>query len=249
MMPPDSVFVLSQPGEKTLRWLEETLPSLNWRSHVYVPGAAARACAEAAARFLEKHRFATVVLHPVVGPADRKEWDSICAAARPFQDEAYEQQTESRLLIAPILEAAADRKEADRFFRSRFAAPLFQLHPDATAAAQLRAYHVFQSVLQRIDGEGNLLAPCRGHLVADASSKCLLQFEGDTAAPPLLCPGCIARSVLAMKRSLLAAHRENEGHRVCTRLAGFFSARGAYRIAGGLARLALELCDARKESC
>jgi tetratricopeptide (TPR) repeat protein len=130
---------------------------------------------------------------------------------------------------------------------------------------QLRIGHVFETLLDRVnDGAPDLLSTCRRHLVVDERSgevySCFGQYQerepghalfgvdGDEPALPVAvspgsCPDCIARSISAMRASLLANRRESEGRQVYFELAEAFAARGRHRAAADLARHAGELSE------
>jgi hypothetical protein len=116
------------------------LPHLNWRTHFFVAGEGppdelgfARQIIQALARFLVEHPFVSLYVHPLIriGPSDGSDsarWEEMLDLVRPFQQQAYEQQTEARLLILPIVDpvaGTADREwmEAAQFFLDRVAKP------------------------------------------------------------------------------------------------------------------------------
>ncbi len=144
--PPESVFAIlgSEPGESkrdsVLRWLESMLPSLNWRSHLFLvterESDAIDFCVEVlglATAFLDRHGFANLFIHPVF-PLDAgydaqvSDWNRIVALIEPFQREARDLLSEARLHLAPILMPSPkimqeDVSRAAEFFRSRMAIP------------------------------------------------------------------------------------------------------------------------------
>ena len=90
--------------------LEVLLPHLNWRTHFFVVSEASphemelvRQITDALARFLLENPFVTFHVHPLlrIGPPDRDgpaRWGEVLEVTRPFQQQAYEQQSEARLV-------------------------------------------------------------------------------------------------------------------------------------------------------
>lgn len=159
--PPESVFVIlsSGPGkskrDSVLRWLESVLPSLNWRSHLFLITERERDaidfCLEAlslATAFLDRHGFANLFIHPVFAldagcDAQVSDWNKIFARIEPFQREARDLLSEARLHLAPILVASprVDSEEVLRatdFFRSRMAIPSLYV-PDGSYIDSMKA--------------------------------------------------------------------------------------------------------------
>ena len=214
--PPEAVYlILDEDAEARKRkglfeWLKAVLPALNWRSHLFlVDGGserdenAARELVRIAAGFAEQHGFATVYVHPLIGlyPSDsrqRAEWERLVAPARPFQNEAYELLTATRLHVAPIIApspqvSVGEALLAAEFFGSRLAVPSFHLagglleelveraegeeirfflDPDRRGlAVQLWMSHVLETFVDRLEEEENALPlSCRRHLVVDEKS-------------------------------------------------------------------------------
>ena len=126
--------------EAFVRRFEPILPHLNWRTHFFIvsegsPGETgfARRIIEALARFLIENQFVTFYVHPIIHigrpePGDSARWRDILSCMGPFQRQAYEHQSEARLLILPIMEPASDAAGEDwmraaRFFLARSAKP------------------------------------------------------------------------------------------------------------------------------
>ncbi len=120
--------------------IEPILPHLNWRTHFFIVSEGSphemeflRQITHALGLFLVENRFVSFYVHPLlrIGPPDRDgpaRWHEILEVTRPFQQQAYEQQTEARLSILPILEPEAGTADADwlraaRFFLARSAKP------------------------------------------------------------------------------------------------------------------------------
>ena len=144
--PATAVFAVlddAVPSGQLVRWLEDELPSLNWRSHLFFVGRD-DVCPEpdlwdglarAASRHVRSHRFATAYLHPVVRVrSSHKEQlamlERVLTPARAYQVMAYQEQGEARLLVLPIISAApemtADQvQQITEFLRQRFAEPSF----------------------------------------------------------------------------------------------------------------------------
>jgi tetratricopeptide (TPR) repeat protein len=103
--------------------IEPILPDLNWRTHFFIVSEGfshemefTRQIIRALARFLVGNRFVTFYVHPVIrigrlDSGDSARWNAMLDDARPFQKQAYEQQTEARLLILPIIDPVADNSE------------------------------------------------------------------------------------------------------------------------------------------
>lgn len=230
--PPESVFLLLDPDtgpdlrDRTATWLLGALSFLSWRSHVYIlagpgPGAveAARDVVGVVRRFLDDQELAVVNVHPV-GPLpireteERARWEELLDLARPYQRHAYEEQTEARIVISPIVAldrdiAPSDLEEMVAFFHVRSATPSFYLRGDEwekrfegtdlgrvrlyldgggepDVARRLWASHILEDAIERAEIEGaELLAPCRRHLVADERSGRLFAcFEQWSAGTP-----------------------------------------------------------------
>jgi tetratricopeptide (TPR) repeat protein len=126
--------------EKFVERLEPILPHLNWRTHLYLVSggspqeiAFARQIVQSLARFLAGNGFPSIYVHPVIRVGgepgtDSEVWKAMLDDVRPFQRQAYQQQTEARLLILPIIElanGAADRHwmEAAQFFLDQASKP------------------------------------------------------------------------------------------------------------------------------
>ena len=132
--------------------IEPILPHLNWRTHFFIVSEGSlhemefvRQIADALALFLVENRFVTFHVHPLVriGPSARDgdrdgpaRWNEILEVTRPFQQQAYEQQSQARLSILPILEPEADTADADwmraaQFFLASSAKPCVLLRGPA----------------------------------------------------------------------------------------------------------------------
>jgi tetratricopeptide (TPR) repeat protein len=126
------------------------LPHLNWRTHFFILSDAAphemdfaREIIRALARFLDENPFASFYVHPVIGIGDGAEyestrWSALLSEIRPFQEHAFEQQTEARLLILPIIDPVAGTSVSDwlraaQFFLERVAKPSVLLRGPAAA--------------------------------------------------------------------------------------------------------------------
>jgi tetratricopeptide (TPR) repeat protein len=126
--------------EEFVERLEPILSHLNWRTHFFIvsegpPGETgfARRIIETLARFLVENQFVTFYVHPIIRvgppePGDRDRWTEISSNMEPFQRQAYEHQSEARLLILPIMEPTSDAAGEDwmraaRFFLARSARP------------------------------------------------------------------------------------------------------------------------------
>jgi tetratricopeptide (TPR) repeat protein len=129
--------------------------------------------------------------------------------------------------------------------------------------------HVFETVLDRLEEDADdLISPCRSHLVIDAQqgrvfscfklwkqceqgTELLTSNEGPPSLPPPpnsdACLSCIAESVVAMRDSLMANHREAEGRKVCFRLGIELAGSGNLPLAADLAHLAFELSTSNED--
>jgi tetratricopeptide (TPR) repeat protein len=227
--PPEWLFLVPDPSSEGL--LEAILPILNWRSHIVILHPEPHSgVLEKVAGHLRQHRYASISVHPQVPfPATDR-------TVEAFRKEAYRQQSEPRLQVLPVrIPADAGRSES---------------------LAYLRASHVMESVLDRIEGDrGGLLDPCTPHIVLDGKVRSLhacldawLQGEPGAATPEALsppdaarCSGCIRNSVLAMKDALSEGGRSREVRKACFELGAAMSGRGDHRNAMTLARGAYEL--------
>jgi tetratricopeptide (TPR) repeat protein len=120
--PVKRIYVMLDPRgdvERLRSWLRSTLERANWRCHLFLvdgegPDAPplASALLPAVRLHLEQHRFSTVALHPLVRVASRfdegrlRAWQRL-DSLRKFQVEAYEEQSESRLMLHPLIAPAA----------------------------------------------------------------------------------------------------------------------------------------------
>jgi tetratricopeptide (TPR) repeat protein len=165
-------------------------PHLNWRTHFFIASEGSpqelecvRQINHALALFLAENGLVTFYLHPLlrIGPPDRDgpaRWNEILEATKPFQQQAYEQQSEARLSILPILEPEADADwiRAAEFFLAASAKPSvllrgpaalerareaagreirFYIEPDPRSGAdgllrQLWINSVFEDLLERV---------------------------------------------------------------------------------------------------
>ena len=141
--PVASVFVVlddrSTRTDALVRWLEGTLPRLNWRSHLFFLGQDHspeprrwEPLARAASRHVMACELATTYLHPLVGvdsyaPPALARLEAALAPARAYQLQAYHEQGEARLLVLPVVDAhglaAEDVHRVTAFLRARFAEP------------------------------------------------------------------------------------------------------------------------------
>jgi len=234
--PPESVFLLLDPDagpdrrSRTAAWLSGALASLNWRAHLFIlterrSGAAkaAQGLVRVVCSFLDDHELAVVHVHPTGampcrGSKERVEWEHLLDLARPYQKRAYEEQSESRIVLSPIIEpdpdvSASDLREAVDFYHDRSAIPSvyfrgddwkerfegmdrnrMRLYPDTGGqpgiAPRLWANHILEDAIDRAEGVGKqLLAPCRRHLVLDERSWRLFScFQQWAADAPAAIP-------------------------------------------------------------
>jgi tetratricopeptide (TPR) repeat protein len=149
--PIERVFLLGGPDDGSRRchpWLRSMLPALDWRSQVVVApvgGSAGwrlwRDAVEAVGDQLDAHRFVSLWLWPVVSLAgaelvDRGWTAQLLRPMRRFHDEAYEEQSESRLLVQPLLVPAPELPgdgvlALAEHFRAHLATPTLLLRRDA----------------------------------------------------------------------------------------------------------------------
>jgi tetratricopeptide (TPR) repeat protein len=219
------------------------------------------------------------------GLAGAPQLERLLGTAERFQTEAYRERTGARLVPLPILEVAAGGDPrptlaAAAAAAARLARPSLLLwdEPDqptvaAAAAHGLRLYlgspataggvveiltdaHVFDSVLDRLEGPLPLLAPCRPHeLVAEGRIfGCARQWRRglsragveDRSEPgwrpdERLCAGCIADTVAGSARSVVANRRPNEGRELALRTSAALVDAGSPAAAAAVARTAVEL--------
>lgn len=133
------------------------LPELNWRTHFFVvceraPGVMdmLRPIVDGLARFALANALVTYYVHPVVpigSPhgATPAQWRELLDSTRPFEEQAYEQQSEARLVLLPIIEPSCEEVEASwmrtaEHLRGRLAKPSVLLRgPGAVARARAAA--------------------------------------------------------------------------------------------------------------
>jgi tetratricopeptide (TPR) repeat protein len=133
---------------------------------------------------------------------------------------------------------------------------------DADILETLTAAHVLDSTMERVEGTGALLEPCRPHLVvahgkvfACARQRLLgRRHTGlDPGAPPSwhpdvsLCAGCIADTVARMGPSLVANRRRGEGRELALRVSAALLDHGRHHAAAEVARTAAELSETGSE--
>ncbi len=203
--PASSVFVvLDERPTRTdalVRWLEGTMPALNWRSHLFFVGRERspepgrwEALARAASRHVRACQFATTYLHPLVRvgsgePAELARLEAALAPARAYQLQAYHEQGEARLLVLPVVEAdglsARDVHTVTAFLRARFAEPsLFfsaglprDLAPGADGVG-------FRAYLDPGQGDGaGVAGQLRVNHVLETLLERVQQPDADTLAP------------------------------------------------------------------
>jgi tetratricopeptide (TPR) repeat protein len=97
--------------------IQAILPHLNWRTHFFIVSEGmlhetefARQIVQALTDFLVENPFISFYVHPVlrIGPpgvADAAHLKELLDQIRPFQQQAYEQQTEARLLLLPVIDS------------------------------------------------------------------------------------------------------------------------------------------------
>jgi tetratricopeptide (TPR) repeat protein len=145
--------------------LAALLPELNWRSHLHVlaeglagRGRSAEEVLISASRYLAKQKLCTLYVHPFLKismggttSTGAETWEQLAGFTRPFQVEAYDQQSEARLFLLPILEPEGTSTleaalAAAEFFSTRLAKPSIYLRgrpapePEAIAGTEMRIY-------------------------------------------------------------------------------------------------------------
>ncbi|MBT4510606.1 MAG: tetratricopeptide repeat protein [Chloroflexi bacterium] len=196
---PETVIVRlysgTEPEERRdfLAQLSSILPYLNWRAHIYVvhdnPADQIDGSSEViqiVAQYLAGQKLSTVYVHPCIHmqsseQSETHEWERLLNLMQPFQREAYDQQSEVRMLILPIIEPESTTSietilTAAEFFRSRLAKPSFYFHekspldPVTVLQRDLRVYvypspdmiaegtitqlcmnHIFEGILERVE--------------------------------------------------------------------------------------------------
>jgi tetratricopeptide (TPR) repeat protein len=162
---PDTVVIGldgSARCEDTMRFMERMKPllaELNWRTHFFVvpeagPSAleSLRPVIDGLARFVLENEFVTYYVHPVIPVGSShgiasSHWQNLLDWTRPFQEQAYEQQSEARLLLLPIIAPASEENgetwlAAARYFAAHLAKPsVFLSGPGALHEARRGAGH------------------------------------------------------------------------------------------------------------
>jgi len=179
--------------------IEPILPHLNWRAHFFVVSGGlphdvefTREIIQALARFLDENRFATFYVHPVirVEPSDHTDstrWKQMLSCVRPFQRQAYQQQSETRLLILPILEPAADTADAHwiraaQFFLADLAKPSVVLRgsdaPEKARAAAGQEIRLYIEPDERSGTDGLLRQLWMNRIFEDVLERVSANAEG-----------------------------------------------------------------------
>jgi len=214
-LPIQSVFLRLSSGsydstpQRLYDMLNSTLPSMNWRSDIFLldddPAGEIERFSDVIgiiSEYLMREKLAVIYVHPLVRMPDCtratiEKWESVLNLNLPFQQEAYEQQDEVRMLTLPIIQPpeaapAEDILFVADFFRTRLAKPSFYfssnspLDPQTVLEKELRVYvepkgsaaedvisqlginHVFDTILKRVEsGRMDLLSPCGRHMVFD----------------------------------------------------------------------------------
>jgi tetratricopeptide (TPR) repeat protein len=152
--PIERLFLIGSPDVEDARWsdwLRSLLPTLNWRSQLFlvpIEGAAGwslwHRVVQMVTEQLVEHRFVSLWLRPVLRLSedllvDQSWTDELLRPMQPFHDEAFSEQSESRLLVQPVL--AALQEPFDRrglalaeHFRARLATPTLLLRRDTDDA-------------------------------------------------------------------------------------------------------------------
>ncbi len=198
-------------GQPLAELLQAVLPRLNWRSHIFVVDEnrspaepqADNGLVEVITSHLNRHRFTSISLHPLLclgSQSDPASWLQLLAPALPFQNEAYSEQGESRLTVLPILDPGAGERPEQTlavasFFHSRLARPSLYLTSDrlpafAAAPDDLRLY---VEPDQAQDGRGFM-----GQLWANHIFETVLDRVGEQESD-LLAP-CRSHLVLDQER-------------------------------------------------
>jgi len=204
-------------------------------------------------------RFA---VHPVFAPASGTSPDVVRAALRLAH----------AALATPCLllpsDPPTDHLEIPEVAETRIYLRIDHGDGSAGVLATLRAHHVVDSVLERIEiGAADLLVPCRSHLVVDGATArvfpCLLAWQRggpwrgpsddggrsdvrDLEIPATECPSCTQACALAAANALELDGRSDEARRLCFRLGLALSRRGDHDGAARLAEQAIDL--ARSDS-
>ncbi len=208
--PPESIVVRlysasnAEKRQKLLQKLASILPSVNWRGHIYIidddPANQIKRFSEiiqTVGEYLNEQKLSTICVRPFIRMQDseQSEWEVLLNLTLPFQQEAYDQQSEVRMLILPIIEPKENTSAEDilgtaDFFRSQLAKPSFYfneqspLDPQAVLDKDLRVYinqddpsvenvisqlwinHIFEGIIERVEtDQSNLLEPCCRHII------------------------------------------------------------------------------------
>ena len=148
------------------------LPHLNWRTHFFIVSEGlphemefSRQIIRALARFLVENGFVTFYVHPLIriganDGADSANWKAMLDDVRPFQQQAYEKQTEARLLILPIIDSSSGTTDphwmkAAQFFLDHAAKPSVVLRgPAASERARKAAGKEIRFYIEPDEGSG-----------------------------------------------------------------------------------------------
>ncbi len=150
-LPPETLIIRVHSGNKPDKRRDfqkqflSILPSLNWRSHIYIvnddPAGqidGASEIIETIAEYFVGQKLSTIYIHPFISMhgADKsqiKEWGRLLKLMLPFQKEAFDQQNEVRILLLPIIEphpgaSVEEVLSAAEFFKARLAKPRLYFH-------------------------------------------------------------------------------------------------------------------------
>ncbi len=134
---------------------------------------------------------------------------------------------------------------------------------DASIMEILTAAHVLDSTMDRMDGDGPLLGPCRPHLVVTGGRSLRLRPAVAARSPRVrtgrppgrtwrpdasLCAGCIADAVAGMGPEFRANLRQTEGRELALRTSAALLDDGSHNAAAEVARTAAELSRTRSRA-
>jgi tetratricopeptide (TPR) repeat protein len=196
-----------------------------------------------------------LLLLPIMVAAEDASAEQILTSVRELREQLARPSLLSDARLATTLADAPEAPEM-RFFVS----PAGSIDGQRLIS-QLRAHHVFESLLADVNEDRELPQPCQPHLVVDqvragvwtclrawqqgvpALAPTFQSLSDNSKVDPGLCPACIADAIGAMSTSIAANRRRAEGRQVCFKLALAYSARDLHRPAVELAGQAAQLAD------
>lgn len=226
--PIEHVFIMldaKRPGEQVASMLPVLLQAMNWQAHLILipqqdasPMEAYQTLLDLAAKHVQEHAFCRIHTHIVLDtthkPQEQRGWEIMLSKITPFQQRAYELQSDANLLMLPLLRVSSDTSRhaihVARMFRKRFAEPSIiwcgpesqvpttwdgrsYLATDTSSEALLRSLtrnHLFESALAHLDrneASQDALTSCTPYLILDENKSLAYRCLHDWRQDQPLC--------------------------------------------------------------